>query len=205
MHKTLSTAALGLTLAFGAFGTANAGSFKKFESSISSIPSGAIAIDVVLSEDMTHRANNLPKKLSDRGSTRGLNNGFSGMGFYGERDLERLQTRLADRMSKRLNKAGIATSDAAPVTMRLTIVEAKPSRPTFEQLGRQPGLSYKSIGLGGATLEGELFNSSGQSLGTVSYAWYESDISDAQYSGTWTDANRAIDRFAKHTVKSLKR
>ena len=174
-----------------------------FDTTVTAPVTSAVKIEVVLSEDMAHRANNLPEKLSDRSNARSLRSGFSGNGFYGERDLQRLTERLESKLEQKLNKKGIEVSDNASTVLRITIEDAKPNRPTFRQLSAEPGLSYDSFGLGGAELEAELIEAGGRSLGTMSYEWYENDIRDAQFGGTWGDAHRAFGRFASKAAKTL--
>jgi hypothetical protein len=152
---------------------------------------------------MAHRANNLPEKLSDRSNARSYNSGFSGNGFYGDRDLERLTKRLQSNLEKKFKKKGIEISDTASTVLRITIEDAKPNRPTFRQLSKEPGLSYQSFSNGGAELQAELIAAGGESLGTMSYRFYENDIRNAQYGGTWGDAHRAFGRFASKAAKTL--
>lgn len=162
-----------------------------------------VRLEVRLSDDMAYRANNLPKKLSDRGSSSRIRGGFSNNGFYGERDLNQLSERLEDKLEQRLVKKGITVSDDAAVTLVVTIEDAKPNRPTFKQLSNEPGLSFQSFGIGGAEFTGALLDAQGNNLGTMDYKWYESDIRDAAFGGTWSDANVAIRRFAKKAAKDL--
>ena len=191
-----------IALSFIAAAPAMAGS-SSFESTVAAPLSSSVKIEVVLGEDLAHRANNLPEKLRDRRHSRNLNAGFANNGYYGDRDLQRLTKRLQSKLEASLVKKGLNISETAPTVLRVTLVDAKPNRPTFKQLGREAGLSIRSFGIGGAKMESELIAAGGQSLGTINYKWYENDIRDAQYGGTWTDANRAIDRFAKKTAKSL--
>ncbi len=174
-----------------------------FDTTVSAPVTSPVKLEIILSEDMAHRANNLPEKLSDRSGARGLRSGFSGNGFYGERDLERLIQRLETKVEKKFSKKGIQISDTASTVLRITIEDAKPNRPTFKQLGVEPGLSYESFGNGGAELQAELIAAGGQSLGTMSYRYYETDIRDAKYGGTWGDAHRAFGRFASKAAKTL--
>lgn len=176
---------------------------KSFDTTVSAPVTSAVKIEIIVSEDMAHRANNLPKKLSDRSHARGLRNGFSGNGFYGERDIERLTQRLASKLEKKFAKKGIQVSDSASTILRVTIEDAKPNRPTFNQLSKEPGLSFQSVSNGGAELQAELIEAGGRSLGTMSYSFYETDIRDAQFGGTWSDAHRTFDRFASKAAKTL--
>jgi len=174
-----------------------------FDTTVTSPLTSAVKIEIIVSEDMAHRANNLPKKLSDRNSARTLRSGFSGNGFYGDKDIKRLTERLQSRLEQKFAKTGIETSDAAPTVLRITIEDAKPNRPTFNQLSKEPGLSFQSFGNGGAELQAELIAAGGQSLGTMSYKYYETDIRYAKFSGTWGDAHRAFRRFASKAAKTL--
>jgi len=175
---------------------------KSFESSIG-VPVGDVKVEVVLSEELAWRANNLPKDRRDRGSSRGLNDGFAGNGFYGEKDLDRLVDRLEKKMIKRLEKEGVEVDETSTNVLRLTLADVSPNRPTFEQQSRNSRLSFSSIGLGGASFEGTLISENGESEADISYAWYESSFCGVPTGGTWTDTNRAIDRFAKKTAKAV--
>lgn len=202
MKYIFAAATLSLSLAFAA--PAMAKSSQKFESSLTSTASTPVNIEVVIGDDLAYRANNLPKNIRDRGyGVRGARAGFSGNGYYGERDLTRLAQRLEKKVAQRLSKQGVAIDENAGTTLRLVITDARPNRPTFEQLSHQPSLSYRSFSNGGAAFEGQLISRSGEPLGDVSYAWYERNIESAAYSSTWTDANRAIDRFARKTAKTI--
>ena len=193
-----SLLALSLTLAAPAIATSYG-----FDTTVTAPLTSAVKIEVVVSEDMAHRANNLPEKLSDRSSARGLRSGFAGNGFYGDRDIERLTERLESKLEQKFAKKGILISDTASTILRITIEDAKPNRPTFNQLSVQPGLSFNSFGNGGAELEAELIAAGGQSLGTMSYRYYENDIRYAKFGGIWNDAHRAFGRFASKAAKTL--
>jgi len=196
VFSVLATTALSLPI------VANAGGIG-YDSTITAPQITTIKLDVRLSEDMAFRANNLPKKLSDRGNSRGLNNGFAGNGFYGDRELKKLTERLSEKVSYRLEKQGIKVSDTASTTLVVTLDDARPNRPTFEQLSRQSSLSFQSFATGGAEIKSELFDTSGASLGSSEYRWYENDIRDAGFGSTWQDANRAIGFFSRKIAKDL--
>ena len=195
----LATAVCAAALSLSAPATAT--SSQRFESTLSA-PSTAVAVKVSIGEDLAYRADHMSPRLSDRSSARGLNNGFAGRGFYGEKDLIRLEERLQRKIVEQLSKRGIEVNDSATTILSLVITDADPNRPTFKQLSKNPSQSYRSFGLGGAEFSGTM-TSADQQVGTVSYAWYESDIRDASYGSTWSDANRAIDRFAKKTAKTM--
>lgn len=164
----------------------------------------AVSVKVEIGEDLNYRADNLSKDIRDRANGyHGLRNGFSGAGYYGQRELDRLAKRLKRRTETRLEKAGVNVEENAPNVLVLKLTDARPNRPTFNQLSKDSSLSLRSFGVGGAAIEGVL-KKENQDIGQVSYAWYETDIRDAFMSGTWTDANRAIDAFARKTAKALK-
>jgi len=202
MRKLLTS-----TLLIGAvaFATPALAKSRGFETTISSPLTTAVKVEVVIGEELAYRAENLPKKLRDRGtSSRGLNSGFSQNGFYGTKDINRLAERLQKKVERRFAKKGIEVNENAPTTLRLVITDAKPNRPTFEQLSRQPQLQFSSFGLGGAEIEGELLQAGGQSMGTLSYSFYENDI---RFNGSgraiWADAYRAFDRLSRRVAKKL--
>ncbi len=175
-----------------------------FESTLSAPLTTPVKIDIRLSEDLAYRANHLPKKLSDRGGSSRLGTAFGQNGHYGERDLNRLQERLEKKLTRRLEKKGIVVSDTATTVFRVTIIDAENNRPTFEQLSRETSLSYNnSVGTGGAEFEAEILAVDGSSLGIINYDWFETDIRDSSFGGTWRDANRAIDRFARRVAKEF--
>ena len=200
MRTVLASSLLALSLILAAPAIATS---YGFDTTVTAPLTSAVKIEVVVSEDMAHRANNLPEKLSDRSSARGLRSGFAGNGFYGDRDIERLTERLESKLEQKFAKKGILISDTASTILRITIEDAKPNRPTFNQLSVQPGLSFNSFGNGGAELEAELIAAGGQSLGTMSYRYYENDIRYAKFGGIWNDAHRAFGRFASKAAKTL--
>jgi hypothetical protein len=86
-------------------------------------------------------------------------------------------------------------------TLSLVIEDAKPNRPTPQQLGMKPGLSFESFGVGGATISGAYVDTSGKTIPIV-YRWWETDIRWARYGSTWHDAETAFDRLADRLVKN---
>ena len=110
---------------------------------------------------------------------------------YGVRDVQRLADDLKKDVERELDRTGVLAGGR----VELTLVDARPNRPTFKQLGDRPGLSFESFGTGGATIEGQAISVDGH-VTPVRYQWYESDIRQAKLTTTWSDAGRAIDRFA---------
>ena len=173
-----------------------------FDADMKSSVTGPIKIEVVASEDLAWRADNLPKKLSDRGGTH-LSSTFSNNGFYGQRAIDYLLEDVMDELAEDMADADVEVSDTAQYTLRVTLEMAKPNRPTFAQLSHEPGLSYQSYGTGGAEISAEILDASGAVIGTMEYDHY-STFTDRYFKpGTWTDAKLAISRFSKKTVKTL--
>lgn len=110
---------------------------------------------------------------------------------YGVKDVNRLADNLRADVERELIKTG--AYDGARV--ELILVDAKPNRPTFKQLGDKPGLSYQSFSIGGAKIEGQITVADG-TVTPISYRWYQPDIRQTWYQSTWTDAEWTIDRFA---------
>lgn len=207
MKKFAISALIALSVSAGALAItspAMARSSKHFTSTMQ-MPStpASVRVNVTLGEDLAFRADNLSTHIRDRHNSRSINNGFANNGYFGQRDLDKLAVRLKTRMEARLEKSGFTVSDDATTVLNLVITDARPNRPTFKQLSKSVSLSMRSFGIGGAKFEGTLANASGEQ-GSVSYGWYETDIRDAQFGGTWSDAHRAIDSFARKTAKSLR-
>lgn len=110
---------------------------------------------------------------------------------YGVKDVQRLAEDLRRNVEEELQRTGVLAGGR----VELTLVDARPNRPTFKQLGDRPGLSFESFGTGGAAIEGQAISVDGH-VTPLRYSWYESDIRQARVSTTWSDAGRAIDRFA---------
>ena len=86
----------------------------------------------------------------------------------------------------------------------VTIEDARPNRPTMEQLSAKPGLDAgRSISIGGARVVGIAYDAAGKEIGTLDYDWYESDIANTIGSTTWTDARTAFDRFSRRFAEKL--
>jgi hypothetical protein len=114
----------------------------------------------------------------------------------GVKEVERLAEDLKREVGRSLDRTGVL--DGARV--ELTLVDAKPNRPTFQQLSNQPGLSMESFGVGGATIEGRAVAVDGTVI-PLRYRWYETDIRNARYQTTWADATAAISQFAHRLAR----
>lgn len=199
MRKFLTLISAAAVLATPAFAQA-----RGFDSDFSQAVTGPFKLEVIVSEDLAHRANNLPKKLSDRGSSRRLNASFSNNGKYGDREIKYLLEEMQEELIEDFTKRGLTFSDTAPTLLRVTINEVKPNRPTFNQLSEDVSLSFKSFGIGGADVSAEFVSAGGTVVGTAEYDYF-SNFNDRsiQASGIWTDTNRAFSRFSKKLSKKL--
>ncbi len=205
MRKIITSTLLAFSISAGAMtvaSTAMAGNTKSFTSTLQ-VPTTPVSINVTLGDDLAYRADNLSDDIRDKFKSRDRRNGFANNGYFGQRDLDRLTERLKSKMQYRLEKRGFVVSDNAPTVLNLVITDARPNRPTFKQMSKSTGLSMQSFGIGGAKFEGSLTGADG-GQGEVSYAWYETDIRWADGSGTWRDADRAIDKFARKLAKSFR-
>ena len=200
MRKFLTLISAAAILATPAFAQA-----RGFDSNFSQTVTGPFKLEVVVSEDLAHRANNLPEKLSDRGSSSRLNGAFSNNGKYGDRAIEHLLEEMQEEIIDDFAKRGLVLSDSAPTLLRVTINEAKPNRPTFNQLREDVNLSFKSFGIGGADVSAEFISAGGTVIGTAEYNYFSSfnDRPNISSSGVWMDADRAFSRFSKKLSKKL--
>lgn len=109
----------------------------------------------------------------------------------GVQDVDRLAAELRRDVTRELERTGVLAGGR----MELVLTDVRPNRPTFRQLGNQPGLSYESYGIGGATIDGQAISVTGE-VTPIHFQWYESDIRQAWTKSTWSDANYAFHRFA---------
>lgn len=121
---------------------------------------------------------------------------------YGQQDVERLLDELHDAVVLELEARGLRADDAER-QIDLVLADARPNRPTFRQLSRNPGLSMQSFSRGGARIVAQIRTADGEIADRFEYDWYTRDIEDAFYRGVWTDAERAIDRFAQRLADHL--
>ncbi len=111
---------------------------------------------------------------------------------YGTRDVQWVADDLRTSVERALARTG-AHQDAR---VELVLTDARPNQPTFKQYGDTLGLSMRSFGTGGAAFEGRIIAADGSET-PIAYKWYESDIRQAQYLATWSDAGTAVDRLAR--------
>jgi hypothetical protein len=114
---------------------------------------------------------------------------------YGLREKRVIEDELTQSLRRQL--------PARVARVEVEVVDVVPNRPTFEQLGNKPGLSFSSFGNGGAELRGRAFDASGALVGETDYSWYGTDIAWAAHAWIWDDAGRAIDRFARKLASDV--
>lgn len=118
---------------------------------------------------------------------------------YGVREAKVLTDDLASTIQRQFDRQHVKADHVV-----VTIVDARPNRPTFQQLSDRPGLDpIGSIGTGGADISGVAYDASGKEIGSFKYDWYESDITQVIGYATWTDANWVFDRFARRFADKL--
>ena len=118
---------------------------------------------------------------------------------YGVREGDRLVEDIRADIEHEFRKAGID-----PARVSITIIDAKPNRPTMQQASEKPGIDMiRSKSLGGMSLTGTAYDADGNVIGEMSYDWYENDIRDVVAAGVWHDANRASRTFAKRLASKI--
>ena len=117
-----------------------------------------------------------------------------------EKKADKYGVREFDYLSRDLQRTFARAPELDGATVKLTIAEATPNRPTFKQLGDTVGLSMQSIGIGGAKIEGTVTYPDGR-VTPVQYSYYDHDIREAVGSTTWSAAQRAFDMAARKVVR----
>lgn len=122
---------------------------------------------------------------------------------YGVREGEYLVREVSQSVSRALARAGADVNGNGDLVLEISIIDAKPNRPTFQQLSDRPGLdSVRSISLGGAELHGVLRSASGAIVAEVDHEYHSPSLEYMFAAGQWTDANRAIDGFAREVAEA---
>jgi hypothetical protein len=125
---------------------------------------------------------------------------------YGVREGDYLRDMIDRSLRRELARVGGGPGPGSPVTIETTIVDARPNRPTFQQLGDRPGLDFgRSIGVGGAELVAVLRGPEGGVIGEVHHRFFETNIENVVALSTWGDARRSIDRFARKVAAEYAR
>ena len=110
--------------------------------------------------------------------------------ILGRRELDELRSNLKDSVLRALQHSGGGVLQ--PREIDLVIEDAKPNRPTAEELGRKAGLSMRSLSVGGARISGQVIDARGVSH-PLDFSYYATDLRDSRGAATWTDADRAFD------------
>lgn len=117
----------------------------------------------------------------------------------GVREEKILTDSLTKRITRIFNERGIKAERVV-----VTIEDAKPNHPTWEQASNKPGLdTFRSVSVGGAHVTGIAYDASGNEIGRYDYDWYESDLSNVIPAATWSDAQTTFDRFARRFAQKL--
>jgi len=117
---------------------------------------------------------------------------------YGLREGTRLSEEIIEDLERELNDRGLEAE-----RIDITILDAKPNRPTMEQLSGRPGLDpFRSVSIGGMSLTGTITHMDGE-VSEVEYKWFENDIRQSVGVSTWWDANRVSRRFARRVAEDL--
>ncbi len=117
----------------------------------------------------------------------------------GIREEKVLTDKLTEKVTHVFNARGVKADRVV-----VTIQDAKPNRPTWEQSADKPGLDpMRSISIGGARVTGIAYDAAGKEIGTFEYKWYESNIANVIPGATWNDAQRTFDRFATRFADKL--
>lgn len=118
---------------------------------------------------------------------------------YGVREADVLAKALVKKIENQFARQGVKAERVV-----VTIEDAKPNRPTFQQVSDKPGLDpMRSISIGGAHLVGIAYDASGAEIGRLDYDWYETNLSNVIAATTWSDARWTFDRFARRFADRL--
>ncbi len=118
---------------------------------------------------------------------------------YGVREAKVLTDTLASKVEAAFARQGVRAERVV-----VTIEDAKPNRPTMQQISDTPGLdAARSISIGGARVTGTAYDAAGTAIGTLEYDWYETDLSNVIAATTWSDARWSFDRFARRFADRL--
>ena len=165
---------------------------------------GPVKLEIIVSEDLAHRANNLPKRQSQRISRTRLNGSFSNNGKYGDKAITFLLNDLKEELVEDFEKRNIVISDKAETILKVTIEKVKPNRSTYNQLKEDSNLSVRSYSIGGAEVSVDISTINGKNLGHTYYDYYSS-FGDRPIQGrkSWLDASDAFHSFSKQFSKKL--
>jgi len=121
--------------------------------------------------------------------------------MYDSRDVENLSGVLRKKVELYLTKKDLMAADGLQLV--ITITDLKPNRPTLAQYRSKPGIDFRSIALGGASLDAKFITPDGTEVGSAFFKWEESWIDQVSGASTWYDARKAFDRFARRLSRDL--
>lgn len=110
---------------------------------------------------------------------------------YGVRDVRE----LADELRSDVQRAIAKTQAYDDARVELVLADAAPTRPTFKQLSDRPGLSMRSISLGGAEISGRVVYADGHET-PIHYRYFETDLRNSYGETTWGHADQGLSLFA---------
>ncbi len=103
----------------------------------------------------------------------------------------------ADRLAEEVREALARRNDLNAATVSLVLTDLKPNRPTLQQLSDKPGLDrIRSVGVGGAAVEGEIVTADGRRL-PFAYDRFNTSLAEVYGFTTWWEADRVFDRVAR--------
>ena len=185
----------------GASSYNSAGHYESSQSGSSNI-SGAYKITIVLGEKLQQRLVDerpeiLPRDAArERGPTRRADRERS----FGLEEGEILRRFLRERLEIQFKKLGV---DPAAVIIKATIIDAQPNLLTDEQQRQDLFISFFGTSrVGGASVEGIVFDASGNPVAEHSFAFWPSPLeSIADDVAIWGDAQEVMDRFARKIAR----
>lgn len=117
---------------------------------------------------------------------------------YGVREGEYLREAVVDSVGRALAHRGASLDQTGGLSVEVTIVRARPNRPTMQQLRYNPSIDpMRSVSIGGAELVAVIRGSDGGVVAEVRHSRFNHSLEDlVGPPTTWTEARRAINQFA---------
>lgn len=118
---------------------------------------------------------------------------------YGAREVEVLRSQIVDALSQARRSAG----SSCTLALKVTLERAAPTHPTMQQQMDNPSLDpIRTVFRdGGASLSGQVLDSSGHVLSVVRYKYFTGGLPPlTPAKDPWGDARIAIDRFSRRLV-----
>ena len=103
----------------------------------------------------------------------------------------------ADRLGQVVEAALRRRGGFEGARIELELIDVRPTRPTHEQIRRQPGLDpIRSVSIGGAEIRGRVVLADGSVREIDPFEYRTHTVTEVIGFSTWRDAERAYDRFA---------